>query len=134
MVHREALNGPEPITSRRNPLVKRLRLLHDARGRREEGLLLLEGTHLLQEVLRLQLQPRELLATPAWLATHGALVDALPDAWTYRVVSEEVLEAVATTRHPDGVVLTVPSPAPAPSTRRLCWLSMACRIRATSAR
>jgi TrmH family RNA methyltransferase len=115
VVCREALNGPEPITSRRNPLVKRLRLLHDARGRREEGLLLLEGTHLLQEVLRLKLQPRELLATPAWLATHGALVDALPDDWTYRLVSEEVLEAVATTRHPDGVVLTLPSPAPAPS-------------------
>ena len=34
------LNGPEPITSRRNPLVKRLRQLHDARGRREEGLIL----------------------------------------------------------------------------------------------
>ena len=62
------LNSAEPITSRRNPLVKRLRLLHHARGRIQEGLLLLEGTHLLEEVLRLGLQPLELLATPPWWA------------------------------------------------------------------
>lgn len=110
----ELLNGLEPITSRRNPLVKRLRQLHDARGRREEGLILLEGTHLLQEVLRLQLQPRDLLVTPAWLEAHPALVAALPQGWERRLVSEEVLEAVATTRQPDGVVLTLPPPAPAP--------------------
>ena len=30
------------ITSRRNPLVRSLRELHEARGRREQGLLLLE--------------------------------------------------------------------------------------------
>ena len=109
----EPLNGLEPITSRRNPLVKRLRQLHDARGRREEGLILLEGTHLLQEVLRLQLQPRDLLVTSAWLEAHPALVAALPQGWERRLVSEEVLEAVATTRQPDGVVLTLPPPAPA---------------------
>ncbi|MCP9941648.1 RNA methyltransferase [Cyanobium sp. ATX 6E8] len=105
----------ETITSRRNPLVKRLRLLHDARGRRQEGLLLLEGTHLLQEVLRLQLQPCDLLATAAWLADHGAQVAALPPGCICREVSQEVLEAVATTQHPDGVVLTVAPPAPAPA-------------------
>jgi TrmH family RNA methyltransferase len=109
----ELPSGLEPITSRRNPLVKRLRQLHDARGRREEGLILLEGTHLLQEVLRLQLQPRDLLVTPAWLEAHPALVAALPEGWEGRLVSEEVLEAVATTRQPDGVVLTLPPPAPA---------------------
>ena len=109
----ELLNGLEPITSRRNPLVKRLRQLHDARGRREEGLILLEGTHLLQEVLRLQLQPSDLLVTPAWLEAHPALVAALPQGWERRLVSEEVLEAIATTRQPDGVVLTLPPPAPA---------------------
>lgn len=104
----------EPITSRRNPLVKRIRLLHDSRGRRQQGLLLLEGTHLVQEVLRLQLQPGELLATAAWLADHGALVAALPSGCVCREVSQEVLEAAATTQHPDGVVLTLAPPAPAP--------------------
>ena len=42
----------ELISSRRNPLVGRLRALHQGRGRREQQRLLLEGTHLLQEVLR----------------------------------------------------------------------------------
>lgn len=113
MVPSPGLSLAEPITSRRNLLVKRLRLLHDPRGRRQEGLLLLEGTHLLQEVLRLQLQPVDLLATAAWLADHGALVAALPPGCICREVSHEVLEAVATTQHPDGVVLTVAPPAPA---------------------
>ncbi len=77
MIASDGLGGAEPLTSRRNPLVKQLRLLQESRGRREQGLLLLEGTHLLQESLRLGLQPRDVLATAAWLADHGELVAAL---------------------------------------------------------
>ena len=106
----------ELITSRRNPLVKRLRELHAAKGRREQGLVLLEGTHLVQEVIRLQLMPSdlltsELLATEAWLGVHGDLVAALAPAVTIQPVGQEVLEAVATTAHPDGVVLTLAAAA-----------------------
>lgn len=102
----------ELITSRRNPLVKRLRELHAAKGRREQGLVLLEGTHLVQEVIRLQLMPSDLLtsdllATEDWLGSHGDLVAALSPAVTIQPVGQEVLEAVATTAHPDGVVLTL---------------------------
>jgi TrmH family RNA methyltransferase len=99
----------ELITSRRNPLVARLRALHQPKGRREQGLLLLEGTHLLQEVLRLGLAPERLLASEAWLARHGALLSAAGLA--AQPVGEEVLAAVATTEHPDGVVLTLPAAA-----------------------
>lgn len=95
----------ELITSRRNPLVARLRALQQPRGRREQGLLLLEGTHQLEELLRLGLQPEQLLATPAWLERHSALVAA--SAWQPQPVGEEVLAAVATTEHPDGVVCTL---------------------------
>ena len=98
------------ITSRRNPLVRSLRELHEARGRREQGLLLLEGTHLLQETLRLGLRPELVLATPAWLDAHPALVQALPAGVRLQPASAEVLEAAATTRHPDGVLLTLPTP------------------------
>ena len=106
----------ELITSRRNPLVKRLRELHAAKGRREQGLVLLEGTHLVQEVIRLQLVPSdlltsELLATEAWLSSHTDLVEALSPAVTIQPVGQEVLEAVATTAHPDGVVLTLAAAA-----------------------
>lgn len=106
----------ELITSRRNPLVKRLRELHAAKGRREQGFLLLEGTHLVQEVIRLQLVPTDLLssdllATEPWLGAHGDLVAALSPAVTIQPVGQEVLEAVATTAHPDGVVLTLATAA-----------------------
>ena len=100
---------PELITSRRNPLVARLRALHQPRGRREQGLLLLEGTHLLQEVLRLGLQPECLVATETWLWRHGPLLAGTGLA--PQPVSEPVLEAVATTEHPDGVVLTLAAEA-----------------------
>ncbi len=106
------LFGPELITSRRNPLVKRMRALHGAKGRREAGLLLLEGTHLLQEVMRLGLNPQELLCTEPWLERHRPLVDALLPGVRAVLVSAEVMDAVATTAHPDGVVLTVEPPAP----------------------
>lgn len=103
----------ELITSRRNPLVKRLRQLHSARGRRDLGLLLLEGTHLLQEVLRLGLRPVDLLATESWCARHPELLQAVAPGVRLVSVSEEVLAAVATTEHPDGVVLTLEPPVPA---------------------
>ena len=107
------LLGAELISSRRNPLVKRMRALHAAKGRREAGLLLLEGTHLLQEVMRLGLSPQDLLCTEPWLERHRHLVEALSADVRAVVVSVEVLEAVATTTHPDGVVLTLEPPAPA---------------------
>jgi TrmH family RNA methyltransferase len=99
----------EPITSRRNPLVGRFRALHQAKGRREQGLLLLEGTHLLQELLKRQLAPAQVLATPAWIARHTALWERLPVA--VQPVAEEVLAAVASTEHPDGVVMSLPAAA-----------------------
>ena len=107
------VSGAELITSRRNSLVKRLRALHGAKGRREAGLLLLEGTHLLQEVLKLGLLPREILVTEGWCARYPALLEALPRELRPVLVSPLVLEAVATTDHPDGVVLTLEPPAPA---------------------
>ncbi|MEB3317017.1 MAG: RNA methyltransferase [Cyanobacteriota bacterium] len=104
----------EPITSLRNPLIKRLRDLHHAAGRQERQRLLLEGSHLLEEALRLGLAPDLLLATSSWLKRHGALLEALPAAVPWREVSAEVLAAAATTRHPDGVIATLPWTLPAP--------------------
>jgi TrmH family RNA methyltransferase len=76
-------------------------------------LLLLEGTHLVQEVVRLRLQPELLLATPAWCERHGELLASLPAATPLRQATAAVLEAAASTRHPDGVLLTLPPPAAA---------------------
>jgi RNA methyltransferase, TrmH family len=102
------------ISSRQNPLVKRLRRLHSPAGRREQGLLLLEGTHLAQEVLGQGHPISELVATPAWWQRHGSLAQGLAalagPAGRTSLVSEAVLCAIATTEHPDGVVLTLPPP------------------------
>ncbi|KEF42856.1 MAG: rRNA methyltransferase [Cyanobium sp. CACIAM 14] len=107
---------PELIRSVRNPLIQAVRRLHRSSGRREQGRILLEGTHLLQETLRLGLKPELLLATPAWLEGHGALRQRLPPGVPLRSCTEEVLRAAATTLHPDGVLLALPAaglPAPA---------------------
>ena len=103
----------------------RLRDLHRPRGRKEQGLLLLEGSHLLQEALRLELKPELVLATPQWLADHDDLVRGLPPATQLRLATAEVLAAAATTQHPDGVVLTVQPPqAPSPAADPLFVLAL----------
>ncbi|WP_443081998.1 TrmH family RNA methyltransferase [Synechococcus sp. BA-132 BA5] len=104
------------IRSVRNPLIQAVRRLHRSSGRLDQGRLLLEGTHLLQEALGLGLRPELVLATPDWLSRHGALSQQLPDSSRLRTASPEVLAAAATTRHPDGVLLTLavadlPTPA-----------------------
>ncbi|WP_396094878.1 MULTISPECIES: TrmH family RNA methyltransferase [unclassified Cyanobium] len=104
------------MRSVRNPLIQAVRRLHRSSGRLEQGLLLLEGTHLLQEALGLGLRPDLVLATPDWQERHGALLARLPDAGRLRTASPEVLAAAATTGHPDGVLLTLAMaqlPAPA---------------------
>jgi TrmH family RNA methyltransferase len=105
-----SFRAPELINSRRNPLVGRLRDLREARGRREQGCLLLEGTHLLQEVVRFGLVPDLVVATPAWIACHPHLLAALPATTSLRAMVAEVLEAAATTRTPDGVLAVLPTP------------------------
>ncbi len=116
----------EPITSRRNPLVKQLRELHHPSGRLEQQRLLLEGTHLLEEALRRGLTPDRVLATLPWLNRHGDLIQALPGTTIWREVSPEALAAAATTHHPDGVIATLPwtlpSPTPAPLEARFILL------------
>lgn len=109
------IGAADVITSRRNPLIGRLRSLHDARGRRQSRQLLLEGTHLIEEMLRLGLQPDLIVATPAWIARHPHLLAALPAATPLRAMTAEVLEAAATTRSPDGVLAVLPTPEPRPA-------------------
>ena len=96
------------ISSRRNPLVKRLRSLSSRAGREEEGLLLLEGTHLLQELVRLKLQPAELIATERWYQRHAQLLVGVNQAIPRRVVTDEVLTAALSTVTPDGVASLCP--------------------------
>ena len=84
-----------------------VRTLHQAKGRREQGLVLLEGTHLLQECRRLGLGLSRLIATERWLQHHPQLLGSEP----LQPVTIEVLQAMASTDHPDGVIALLPHPA-----------------------
>ena len=88
--------------------MRRLRSLSSRTGRLEAGLLLLEGTHLLQEVLAMGGQPTELIATESWLDRHADLIQALDASVVGRTVTEEVLAAALTTVTPDGVACLCP--------------------------
>lgn len=96
------------ISSRRNPLVRRLKSLSSKEGRQEQALLLLEGTHLLQEVLRTPHQPKEIVATSLWLERHADLLQALSPQTSIHKVTPTVLEASLTTVNPDGVASLLP--------------------------
>ncbi len=91
------------ISSKRNPLVKRLKRLACKDGRQESSLLLLEGTHLLQEVLRTSFMPKEIIATRAWLIGHTNLLSDLHKSIPIHEVTPSVLQAALSTVNPDGV-------------------------------
>jgi len=96
------------ISSRRNPLVKRLRSLASREGREEHSLLLLEGTHLLKEVLITNLYPKEIVATTTWLERNPQIIDRVSKYCLLREVTQDVLEAALSTVSPDGVATLFP--------------------------
>ena len=95
------------LTSLQNPLVKQIRKLHNAEGRREQQLFLLEGTHLLEEACAVGYPLVTVCFTPEWQERHQQLwQDAASRCQRAELVSAEVLKALATTVQPDGVVAT----------------------------
>lgn len=95
------------ITSLQNSLVKQMRKLHQAKGRREQNLFLLEGTNLVEAACRSNCQLVAVCSTPAWQERYPQLwQQANQTAQRVELVSTEVLSAIATTVNPDGVVAT----------------------------
>lgn len=95
------------LTSLQNPLVKQLRKLHSTKERREQGVFLLEGTHLIQEACRVKSPLVTVCSTPEWQNRNQLLwQQACQQAERGEIVSAEVLKAIATTVQPDGVVAT----------------------------
>lgn len=95
------------LTSTQNPLVKEIKKLHQAKGRREQQLFLLEGTHLLEAACAVDYPLVAVCCTPQWQERHQQLwQDAVSRCQRAEIVSEEVIKAIATTVQPDGVVAT----------------------------
>ncbi|HEY9601726.1 MAG TPA: RNA methyltransferase [Allocoleopsis sp.] len=95
------------LTSTQNPLVKEIKKLHKAKGRKEQQLFLLEGTHLLEEACAVDYPLVTVCCTPEWQERHPQLwQEAVQKSQRATLVSSQVMEAIATTVQPDGVVAT----------------------------
>lgn len=90
---------PEVITSRTNPLVRRVRKLNSSRAfRREEGAFTAEGPKLLAEALRWG------AAVETVIAASGVPLPELPQGVRLVRVAEELLRSLADTESPQGIV------------------------------
>jgi TrmH family RNA methyltransferase len=99
------------IASVHNERVRYVRSLARRRTREREGRFAVEGTRLVNEVVRAGITPALVFYTEAWAATPQAqdlllrLAPAEQGAW---LVSEEVLAACADTETPQGIIAIVP--------------------------
>jgi RNA methyltransferase, TrmH family len=99
------------ITSTQNERAKYVRSLTRRRNRQREGRFVVEGTRLVDEVVRAGIRPALVFYTEAWAETPAGrrLLPLLPPAdegaW---LISEPVLAACADTQSPQGVLAVVP--------------------------
>jgi RNA methyltransferase, TrmH family len=99
------------ITSTQNERIKHVRSLVRRRARQREGRFVVEGTRLVEEVVRAGIRPALLLYTQAWAETPAgqrlrpSLLPAEEGGW---LVSDAVLAACAHTETPQGVLAVVP--------------------------
>ena len=97
------------LTSLQNPTVKQLRKLQQPKERRKQGVLLLEGTHLIEEAGTAGYPLEVLCYTEAWQAQYGDIFErAIALSNRAELVSPEVLKSIASTVSPDGVVAIAP--------------------------
>lgn len=97
------------LTSLQNPLIKQIRKLHTAKGRRNYQQFILEGTHLIEAACMTNYPIEVVCYTSNWQAEH-------PDLWQLvtqqanriESVDERVLNTIATTVHPEGIIAVVP--------------------------
>ena len=97
------------LTSIKNPLIKQVRKLHQAKERQKQNLLLIEGTNSIEAACQADYQLDVIFYTARWQENHQLLYEKiLQKNSTTQPVSSEVLSAIATTVNPDGVVAIAP--------------------------
>ncbi len=104
---------PVQISSPENSKVKELRSLYRRQVRYRERLFLVEGVRLLQEALAAGYPPRLVLYVPERLAETPrgqALLEQLAASGTAMTTTPAILDSVADTVTPQGVVAAVPMP------------------------
>ena len=97
------------LTSTQNPLIKQVRKLHRAKERTKQNLLLLEGTNLVEAACQVDYKLDTVFYTERWQENHQPLCRKIAEKEIKtQLVSLEVLNAIATTVNPDGVVAIAP--------------------------
>ena len=95
------------LTSTQNNLVKKIRRLHSPKERHKQGLFLIEGTHLIKEACEVGYPLVNVCCTLQWQKNNQALWDDVCGQCNYAdIVSQEVLNLIATTIQPNGIVAT----------------------------
>ena len=69
-------------------MVRKLRSLLKKTGREEHSSLLLEGSHLLEEALKTNFLPTEVIATPEWCDQHEEILKKIPSREFYSGLPE----------------------------------------------
>jgi len=87
-------------------LIKRFRAFKDNLSTKEKGYFCIEGTHLIEEFLKLGINPAKIIATGEWLVNHNYLINHL-DMEIISEVSIESLKSAVSTKNPDGVAAIV---------------------------
>lgn len=95
----------EHIQSKQNARVKQLRKLHTAKGRREQQLYLVEGTHLVQEAIKYVQSMVEIWVTPRYWEQHSVWL--LQCGVSFVSMSEEVAQVLSQTEQPQGIVAVI---------------------------
>lgn len=105
--------GTKLIVSRDNPAFKRLlRLAHSSRERRESGLSLLDGVHLLQAYAENYGAPRDVVITQSMLA-DPEVAEVLAGWSSVRttVLADGLFRELSSVATPTGVIAVVETPA-----------------------
>ena len=99
-------NFNQTITSKNNHLIKRFRSFKDKLPTKEKDFFCIEGTHLLDELLKSGIHPREIIATEEWLLKNNGLTQKI-EKTVINKVSKEALKSAVSTKTPDGVAALV---------------------------
>ncbi|MFN2121298.1 MAG: TrmH family RNA methyltransferase, partial [Anaerolineales bacterium] len=95
------------ITSRANPLVKKIRALRDSRARTEAGLFLVEGIHPVGEALDAGWEIEALVYAPEKLRSRHALDMLSRFTGRKERITASLFETVAERDNPQGILAVV---------------------------
>ena len=99
------------LTSIKNPLIKQVRKLHRSKERQKQNLLLIEGTNSIEAAFGADYKLDIIFYTEQWQSSHPQLSRKIVEKEVKtQLVDRPVLNAIATTVNPDGVVATAPRP------------------------